>query len=225
MERTREDLLPLRAGVDVSWFGVTMPAYLEVWRPEGRERVALQGERVAVGRDDSNDVALPDDGTASRLHAVFELVGSGWCLIDLSSHNGTFVNDERISGERPLHNGDDIRIGKTRLVYRNDEIDHELLATEAPLRAPDLTRREREVLIALCRPVVSRDVFTEPAAIQQIASELGVSGGAVKQHLLHLYDKFGIHEAGENRRARLANEAMRRGAVRLADLRGGSGRA
>jgi DNA-binding NarL/FixJ family response regulator len=200
-----------------------MPAYLEVWRPEGRERVTLQGERVAVGRDASNEVALPDDGTASRLHAVLERVASGWCLTDLSSHNGTFVNDERVSGERPLHNGDDIRIGKTRLVYRTDENDPELLATEAPLRAPDLTRRQRDVLVALCRPVVSGDVFTEPAAINQIATELGVSGGAVKQHLLRLYDKFGIHETGEHRRARLANEAMRRGAVRLADLRGGSG--
>jgi DNA-binding NarL/FixJ family response regulator len=202
-----------------------MPSYLEVWRPEGRERVRLQGERVAVGRDASNDVALPDDTTASRLHAVLERVGSGWCLIDLSSHNGTFVNDERISGERPLHNGDDIRIGKTRLVLRTDEADHELLATEAPLRAPDLTRREREVLVALCSPVVSGERFTEPAAIHQIASELGVSDGAIKQHLLRLYDKFDIHEAGEHRRVRLANEALRRGAVRVADLRRGSGRA
>jgi hypothetical protein len=34
-----------------------------------------------------------------------------------------------------------------------------------------------------------------------------------------LYDKFRVYEAGERRRVRLANEAIRRGAVTLADLR------
>jgi FHA domain-containing protein len=196
-----------------------MPAYLEVHRPEGRQRVTLQADRVGVGRDPSNEIAIPEDTTVSRLHAVLERVGSGWCVTDLSSHNGTFVNEERMSGERPLHNGDEIRVGNTRLVYRTDEADQELLTTEAPQRAPDLTRREREVLIALCRPVLSGDMFTEPAAIHRIASELGVTSGAVKQHLLRLYDKFGIHDAGEHRRVRLANEALRRGAVHVGDLK------
>ena len=202
-----------------------MPAYLEVWKPEGREVVPLESGRITVGRDPSNDVAIPDDGTVSRLHAVLERLSGGWCLMDLTSHNGTYVNGERISGERPLHGGDDIRVGATRLVYRTDHGAEELAATEVPLRAPDLTRREREVLMALCRPVLSDDVFTEPAAIRQIAADLVVTEGAVKQHLIRLYDKFGIHEPGERRRVRLANEAIRRGAVSLADLRPESGHA
>jgi hypothetical protein len=40
----------------------------------------------------------------------------------------------------------------------------------------------------------------------------------VKQHLLHLYDKFGLYGDGERRRARLANQAMLRGAVSWADI-------
>ena len=47
---------------------------------------------------------------------------------------------------------------------------------------------------------------------------VSVSEAAVKQHLAHLYDKFGIYE-GDRRRVKLANEALRRGAVSLADVR------
>jgi DNA-binding NarL/FixJ family response regulator len=72
----------------------------------------------------------------------------------------------------------------------------------------------------LCRPLVTGDVFTEPASIHQIATALVVTDAAVKHHLLRLYDKFAIHEPGERRRVRLANEAINRGAVNLNDLGG-----
>ena len=51
-----------------------------------------------------------------------------------------------------------------------------------------------------------------------MASELFVTEAAVKQHLLNLYDKFAIPTEGD-RRVRLANEALRRGAVTIAQLR------
>ena len=41
---------------------------------------------------------------------------------------------------------------------------------------------------------------------------------AVKQHLANLYDKFGVPAGDDHRRARLANEALRRGAVSLSEL-------
>jgi hypothetical protein len=40
-----------------------------------------------------------------------------------------------------------------------------------------------------------------------------------RRTLAHLYDKFGISDGGERRRVRLANEALRRGAVTIASLR------
>jgi tetratricopeptide (TPR) repeat protein len=78
---------------------------------------------------------------------------------------------------------------------------------------PELTRRERDVLAALCRPVLSNDVFAEPATVREIAQALVVTDAAVKQHLLHLYDKFGIDASVRRRRVSLAREALRRGAV------------
>ncbi|MGH8682826.1 MAG: hypothetical protein ACREVP_15115, partial [Burkholderiales bacterium] len=87
-------------------------------------------------------------------------------------------------------------------------------------KLPELTRRERDVLAALCRPLARGAAFTEPASIHDVADALGVSEAAVKQHLAHLYDKFGIFEGDERRRVRLANVALGEGAVSRQGLDG-----
>ncbi|HEU4356499.1 MAG TPA: FHA domain-containing protein [Actinomycetota bacterium] len=199
-----------------------MTDHLELWVEGARERVPLEGERLSIGQSSSNDLPLPFDRTVSRVHAVLELVAARWCVRDLGSRNGTFVNGERIWGERPLSSGDEIRVGGVRLVAHLEEQairEDETIVAES---GPDLTRREREVLVALCRPMFSSEVFREPASIRQIAAELFVTEAAVKQHLSRLYDKFGIHDR-EGRRTRLANEAVRRGAVSTAEIRDGRG--
>jgi DNA-binding CsgD family transcriptional regulator len=196
-----------------------MAAYLEVWTPAGRELVALKAGRLTLGTDRTNDLPLPADPTLSRLHAVLERYGAGWCVRDLDSRNGTFVNGQRVWRERPLRPGDELRVGATRLVYRSDQPAGDAKATQASEPPPQLTRREREVLLVLCRTVLAGAAFTEPASIREIADALVVSEAAVKQHLGHLYDKFGIHGGGERRRVQLANEALRRGAVTIAGLR------
>ena len=85
--------------------------------------------------------------------------------------------------------------------------------------APELTRRERDVLAALCRPLLDDELFTPPASVHEIAAALVVTDAAVKQHLAHLYDKFEVREIGTKRRVALAREAIRLGAVSLRDLR------
>lgn len=194
-----------------------MDGFLEVHRPEGVELAPLAGSRVTIGRDPTNDVTVSSDPKASRLHAVLEKLSAGWCVRDLNSRNGTFLNGERVGRDRPLHPSDEIRVGDTRLVYRADK-SSDAPVTEAPERAPSLTPRERDVLLALFRPALAGEVFAEPASTREMAEKLSVSEAAVKQHLLRLYDKFGILE-GDRRRVRLANEALRRGAVNLADVR------
>ncbi len=79
-----------------------------------------------------------------------------------------------------------------------------------------LTRRERDVLEALCAPRGGGAAFVEPASIRDMADTLGISDAAVKQHLLQLYAKFEIHEGGERRRTRLANQAVDAKAVTIA---------
>jgi len=194
-------------------------AYLEVWRPSAVERVALKGERLTIGRDATNDVALAHDREVSRVHAVLEQLASRWCLRDLESSNGTWVGGVQVLGERVLRTDDEIRVGSTRMFLRmhesSTERDDVTLKAE---RAPELTRREHEVLVSLCRSMLSAASFREPASIRQMASGLSVTEAAIKQHLLRLYDKFHIEEGEERRRVRLANEAIRRGAVTVAEL-------
>jgi pSer/pThr/pTyr-binding forkhead associated (FHA) protein len=181
-------------------------------------RYALQSDRTTVGKAPENDVALADDPSASHLHAILERFPAGWCVTDLGSSNGTWVNGERVWSSHRLRRGDEIRIGQTRLIFRDPlaAADSQTEAEDAP---PSLTVRERDVLVALCRPLLDRDMFTEPASTRSIANELVITQAAVKQHLANLYDKFGVPPSDSNRRARLANDALRRGAVSLSQLK------
>ncbi|MFC7244945.1 hypothetical protein ACFQO7_20925 [Catellatospora aurea] len=75
------------------------------------------------------------------------------------------------------------------------------------------------MLVQLCRPLLDGALFTEPASSREIAAALVVTEAAVKQHLLRLYEKFGIVGEGERRRVRLANAAMARNAITRNELR------
>jgi len=194
-----------------------MTAAVEVWTLSGRNTVELSNDRVTIGKGDENDLPIPGDETVSGLHAVFDRFAAGWCVTDLGSSNGTYVNGERILTARRLRHGDEVRVGATKLLFR-DSTDVGRSVTQAPDASPALTARERDVLVVLCRPLLDRDLFTEPASIREIAAALVVSEAAVKQHLARLYEKFDV-DAADHRRARLANEALRRAAVSLADLR------
>ena len=155
------------------------------------ERLDLVADRSTIGKAAENDVAVADDATASHLHAVLERFAAGWCVTDLGSSNGTFVNGERIWASRRLRHGDEIRVGQTRLIFR-DPLTAAGAVTEAEIASPTLTPRERDVLLALCRPLLARDMFTEPESTRAIADELVITQAAVKQHLANLYDKYGV---------------------------------
>ena len=201
-----------------------MPCHLEVWKPSGRQLITLDDERVTVGKSSTNLVSLDHDSTVSRVHAVLEKLGNAWSVRDVGSRNGTYLNGEKIAAERVLRSGDELRIGKSKLVFWEVKGTDEATLGEATVSVaptqppPHLTRRELEVLVVLCRPLVSGDPFPEAVSVKQMAQELFVTEAAVKQHLQNLYDKFGIAAEGE-RRVRLANEAFRRGAVTLHMLR------
>ena len=76
---------------------------------EGAERRV--GPGTTVGRAEA-DVALPDPDV-SRRHAQFHRVDAGIGIEDLGSRNGTYVNDQRISGITTIAEGDRVRFGNT----------------------------------------------------------------------------------------------------------------
>ncbi len=73
---------------------------------------------IKIGRDESNDIALKADASASQFHAQVELHDGSPIITDLNSSNGTWVNGKRITEKTPLKHGDKIRIGNTILRLR-----------------------------------------------------------------------------------------------------------
>jgi predicted component of type VI protein secretion system len=195
-------------------------ALLEIWSLHGRDLVQLDADRLIVGKSADVDLQISGDASVSRVHAMLERVGSRWVIRDVGSMNGTLVNGERIIVDHVLRDDDEIILGRTRIRFFDRQASGDL-STERMGAPPKLTHREKEVLVELCRPLLSATPFTQPAQVRDIAAKLFVTEAAVKQHLGHLYDKFGIFgEDGDvPRRVRLANAALETGTVKLADLR------
>lgn len=174
----------------------------------------LTTEVTTVGRGEGVDIAFADR-TVSRLHAELVRRGDHVYVADLGlSINGTRVNGRPV-GRRLLAEDDVLAFGaaRARVAGISPSLDAEETVELRRSGVPELTRREVEVLNALCRPALRHDAFVAPATAKDIASELVVTEAAVKQHLLRLYQKFRIEE-GVDRRARLANEVISSGTVR-----------
>ncbi|NGO14083.1 FHA domain-containing protein [Streptomyces sp. HC44] len=84
--------------------------------PNSGSRFLLDGELTTAGRHPQSDIFL-DDVTVSRRHVEFRRQPDGtFTVADVGSLNGTYVNRERIDSV-PLSNGDEVQIGKYRLVF------------------------------------------------------------------------------------------------------------
>lgn len=188
------------------------------------EVVRVVSDVTSIGRGHGVDVRLTDP-SVSRLHAELVRRGPYVYVTDMGlSRNGTRVNGRPIA-RRVLADGDVLSFGAARC--RIGGLPHEEVEPTRELRrsdAPELTRREIDVLTALCRPALTDEAFVAPATARDIARSLVVTEAAVKQHLLRLYQKFRIPE-GTNRRTRLANEVIALGIVRPlpAEEQGGTG--
>jgi hypothetical protein len=84
--------------------------------PGAGSRFVLDGDVVQAGRHPDSDIFL-DDVTVSRRHAELVRSGPGWIVKDVGSLNGTYVNRQRIEDSSPLANGDEVQIGRFKLVF------------------------------------------------------------------------------------------------------------
>jgi Nif-specific regulatory protein len=82
---------------------------------EGRTFLFTE-EEISIGREPSNQISLLDS-LVSRRHCVIRKDGKGFLLQDLESRNNTFVNSVPVK-ERVLTDGDQIRVGKSVLVFQ-----------------------------------------------------------------------------------------------------------
>lgn len=85
--------------------------------PNTGSEFALEHVITSAGRHPNSDIFL-DDVTVSRRHAELERTTSGTVVVrDVGSLNGTYLNQQRIEGDTPMAHGDELQIGKFKLVY------------------------------------------------------------------------------------------------------------
>lgn len=80
------------------------------------ELMRLSDNRTLIGRDPTCDITIYDNAM-SRVHSAVDLLEQGYCLSDLGSTNGTFVDDELLRGRIPLEGGELIRMGGSILKF------------------------------------------------------------------------------------------------------------
>ena len=78
-------------------------------------RFALSKNTTQIGRNPESDI-LFDDITVSRRHAEVVSDSGGLVIRDLGSLNGTYVN-QKLVDQSPLKHGDELQIGKFRMVF------------------------------------------------------------------------------------------------------------
>jgi hypothetical protein len=83
--------------------------------PQAGFALALTSKVTRLGRHPDSEISL-DDITVSRRHAEVVHTADGFIVRDAGSLNGTYVNQQRID-QVPLHQGDELQVGKFRLVF------------------------------------------------------------------------------------------------------------
>lgn len=212
----------LKDQIEMERLGAPLLVYRDA---EDRQRIlAIEGQRGSlwIGRSDSADVALPADGEVSGLHAQVEFIGTECTLLDDGiSRNGTFVNEERVSGRKRLRDGDVIRVGQTRVVFKVP-LEAAPVPTVVVTGGPTgtgVSPAQRRVLVSLCRPFKAGTSFATPATNAEIGAELHLSVDAVKTHLRALFEKFELGEVPQSgKRVALVQRAMQSGVIAERDL-------
>lgn len=125
---------------------------------------------MLIGRDESSDLQVRS-GRVSRRHAVITREGDNFCVEDLDSTNGTFLNGQRIT-EATLQSGDMLTVGDVEFTFNAGRA-----ATPGPMATQVMgdpargeqqgsvwstvfqIRRMQEMLIERCVPIVFEPIF------------------------------------------------------------------
>jgi pSer/pThr/pTyr-binding forkhead associated (FHA) protein len=121
--------------------------------PQPNQTYDLNKDIITLGRDITNDIVI-NDPEVSRHHMRLTRGAGGYTLEDLGSTNGTFVNGQRLTGAKPLNNGDMIGLGETvTLGYE--------MIRERPAGAPS------EEPVTAPSPAAPRPLTTPPPPVPQ----------------------------------------------------------
>jgi ABC-type multidrug transport system ATPase subunit len=152
-------------------------AQLEIIKSAGKQQFSIQHETVTIGRDPNSGLVLQDP-TISVNHARIDRDGRGYSITDLSSLNGTRLNNTQLDPNmpHPLRNGDLIHIGAFTLCFQSSQSREEpaLTSTEISQDSISVMRvitdewfqdfaLDQEVLLIGSHP--SCDIYIEDADV------------------------------------------------------------
>lgn len=121
----------------------------------GTEEILIDRPVVTIGRASDNVIAFAEDSNVSRYHAEIENRGAGdYWLFDLNSSNGTKLNGEPVTAERPLSDGDIINIGGSQKI--------EVVLSDRPSEEPEEEPEEEPADVAEVTEEPEIEVPAEP---------------------------------------------------------------
>jgi pSer/pThr/pTyr-binding forkhead associated (FHA) protein len=176
------------------------PMLIFIHGPLAGKRISLEKDEMTVGRSDTNDVVLKDP-LVSRVHAIFISRAGAWLIDDLGSHNGTYVNDERLHSVHQVRHGDRISVGASKIMFEDARMtmdDATQIIAAPTFVGATFTQRQIQVLRLMARGLSNK----------QIAERLFVSERTVKAYAQSVFEKLGV-----NKRAAAVAGALRLGLI------------
>jgi len=175
--------------------------------PDGKNGILeLTKPLTTIGRGNANDLVLNDAGI-SRFHAVIKLRDSSVLIADRGSTNGVILNDQKITQESELKNGDVATIGRYTLrLEQIEEKDLQVRRGQWPSTLNQIMQgRQEQPLARAIEPSPSSSAITDLASrVKKLERE---------NYLLTV-----LYEAGKALNSKLAVEHICEQMVSLACL-------
>jgi pSer/pThr/pTyr-binding forkhead associated (FHA) protein len=176
------------------------PVLIFLRGPRAGQRSTLDGDEATIGRRQKNEVVL-NDPLVSRVHAIMMRRGGVMLIEDLGSHNGTYVNDERLHGIRQLQHGDKVTIGSSKILFEDPTTlaeDNTQVSDSAAFAGATFTQRQIQVMRLMARGLSNK----------QIGERLFVSERTVKAYVSSIFEKLQVQK-----RAAAVASALRLGLI------------
>ena len=131
------------------------------------QKLRIPTPKFLIGRGEDCHLR-PNSDLVSRHHCILFVGDSGAAVRDLNSRNGTFVNDERISGDRPLRAGDRLKIGQLTFEVR--------LSAGETAEAPQTASAKGPVAPAAAKPSEPAPAAVQRSAAVKAKVDIGAAG-------------------------------------------------
>ncbi|MEM9479350.1 MAG: AAA family ATPase [Verrucomicrobiota bacterium] len=139
------------------------------------------GRQINIGRNESNDIVVPEIKVSGEHARVFER-DDHWIIDDLGSSNGTRINGEKIETAR-LHPGDVIDLGKVIVIEFHEDINPDKIAKEPEdMEASDgdlaLVEEAKKAFTSL-RKQVRKIIVGQDLVVEQVLTAVLARGHAL----------------------------------------------